>query len=94
MANSNIARVLEPPETLDNGLAEAMHILRAAGIKPYKGYVSFEPAIKFIGGSSEGFRAFAAAAKAGLPVSGIRKAWTVNNDGELAGPVWEIIFSH
>ena len=80
--------------TLDRELAKAVHVLRAAGIEPYKGYIASEPVIKFIGGPPEGFRAFSIALKAGLPVTGIRKVWTVSSEDELIGPVWEIIFSH
>lgn len=82
---------------LDEGIAEAVHILRAAGIETYEsceggeGHVFPEPTIRFLGDHSEGFRAFAAALKAGLPVYGIRRLWTVD-DQELTGPVWEIVF--
>lgn len=50
-----------------------------------------EPAIRFYGTSSDGFRALAVVRTFGLPVYALRRFWQVN-DGEVTGPQWEITF--
>lgn len=82
---------------MDAGIAPYVHILRREGIETYEsceggvGHCFPEPTIRFCGGKAEGFRAFAIAAAHGLPVLSVRRIWTVD-DGELTGPVWEIVF--
>lgn len=89
---------LELDMPMDEGIARYVHILRRAGIETYEsceggeGHVFAEPAIRFLGGPAEGFRAYAEATAHGLPVYALRRLWTVD-DGELTGPVWEIVFS-
>lgn len=84
---------------LDEGIAEAVHILRGAGIETYEsceggaGHVFPEPTVRFHGGPGEGFRAYGIAVSYGLPVRSVRRLWTVD-DGELTGPVWEMVFRH
>ncbi len=88
---------LELDMPMDAGIACAVHILREAGIETYEsceggtGHVFPEPTIRFLGGRGEGFKALAIAIERGLPVYGVRRLWTVD-DGELTGPVWEIVF--
>lgn len=88
---------LELDMPLDEGIAKAVHVLREAGIETTEscqggdGHVFPEPTVRFCGGPGEGFRAYAVAAANGLPVYGIRRIWTVD-DGELTGPLWEIVF--
>lgn len=88
---------LELDMPLDAGIAQAVHILRAGGIETYEsceggdGHAFPEPTVRFFGGPGEGFRAYAIAVQHGLPVYGIRRLWTID-DGELTGPVWEIVF--
>jgi len=47
--------------------------------------------VRFYGHREEGFRALAAALRAGLRVSALRRYWAVI-DGEPAGPHWELVF--
>lgn len=89
---------LELDMPLDEGIAEAVHLLRKEGIETIQsceggeGHVHAEPAITFCGGPGEGFRAYGIAAMYGLPVSDLRRVWSVV-DGELTGPEWQIVFS-
>ena len=88
---------LELDMPLDERIAHAVHVLRAAGVETCescqggKGHVFPEPTIQFHGGPGEGFRAYGIAIQNGLPVYGIRRLWTVD-DNELTGPVWEMVF--
>lgn len=85
----------EPP--LDAGIKRAVEILSKAGIETYESceggtdHSYPEPAIRFHGDRSEGFKALAIALQHNLPVSAIRRFWDVN-DGEPTGPYWEIVF--
>lgn len=80
---------------LDEGIAAFVKVLVEAGIETYEsceggeGHAYPEPTIRFHGGISEGFRAYAVALQYDLPVSAIRRTWNVV-DGELTGPTWEI----
>lgn len=84
---------------LDAGIAYAVHVLRDGGIETYEsceggsGHVFPEPTVRFHGGPGEGFRAYGVAVMYGLPVRSLNRIWTVD-DGELTGPVWEMIFRH
>ena len=86
----------DPP--LDAGISRAVTILQAAGIETFesceggKGHAYPEPTVRFHGDRSEGYRAFAAALLAGLPVSELRRIWVVLDD-ELTGPYWEMTFT-
>ena len=83
---------------LDKGIERAVLILVNAGIETYEsceggpGHSYPEPAIRFYGERAEGFRALAIALQHALPVSFIRRIWSIN-DGEPIGPDWEIVFS-
>jgi len=85
-------------DRLDAGIRPAVLALRAAGIETFEsceggeGHAFFEPTVRFHGHAAEGFRAVAAALDAGLPVSELRRVWSVL-DGELTGPCWELTFT-
>ncbi len=83
---------------LDPGIADAVHILREAGVETYEsceggdGHCFAEPTVRFHGPPSEGYRAFAIALQRGLPVYALKRLWTLD-DGELTGPDWELVFT-
>jgi hypothetical protein len=87
---------LELDMPLDAGIEQAVHALRAARIETYEsceggpGHVFPEPTIRFSGQPSEGYRAVAVALQAGLPIYALKRVWTIDN-GELTGPVWELV---
>lgn len=82
---------------LDSGIAEAVEVLRGAGIETFEscqggeGHAYPEPTVRFHGEISEGFRALAIAVQAQLPVAELRRVW-VMQDGEPVGPDWELVF--
>jgi hypothetical protein len=82
---------------LDPGIKHAVETLRAGGIETFEsceggeGHCYPEPTVRFHGGRGEGFRAIAVALQHALPVSCLRRIWTVN-DGEPTGPHWEMTF--
>lgn len=84
---------------LDPGIKPYVIALRSAGIETFEscqggeGHAFSEPTIRFYGGTSEGFKAFAAAKERGLPAFKVRLSYTVV-DGMLTGPWWEMVFSH
>jgi len=88
-------RTFAPP--LDEGIRRAVELFCRAGIETYesceggKGHAYPEPAIRFEGDRSEGFRALAVALQHGLPVSRLSRIWTIE-DGEPTGPTWEVVF--
>jgi hypothetical protein len=85
-----------PP--LDPGIEQAVLTLIDAGVETFEscegghGHAYPEPTVRFHGDTSEGFRALAAAMKAGLVVGELRRVWPVN-DGEPTGPWWELTFA-
>jgi hypothetical protein len=84
---------------LDEGIAKAVMILRRGGIETYEsceggpGHAFTEPTVRFSGNAWEGHKAFAIAMEHDLPVFQLHRAYSVV-DGELSGPVWEIVFRH
>lgn len=82
---------------LDSGICHAVEILRSAGVETFEscqggeGHVYPEPAVRFHGGSQEGFRALVVPLEAQLPVAELRRVWVVQ-DGEPVGPEWELVF--
>ena len=89
------AKDFDPP--LDPGIKRAVEILYKAGIETYEsceggpGHSYKEPAVRFHGDKSEGFRALAVALQNNLPVSALRRSWSIE-DYEPMGPAWEIVF--
>lgn len=86
---------LEP--ALDPGIKDAVIILVKAGIETTEscqggpGHSYPEPTIAFAGEYPEGFRALAVALQHGLPVSELRRVWSVES-GEPVGPEWKMTF--
>lgn len=83
---------------LDAGIARFVEVLAANGIETYEscqggmGHCFAEPSVRFHGNQCEGFRALSVAHNHGLPVSALRRVWSVI-DGEPTGPTWEMTFS-
>ena len=94
-AGARGGREFDPP--LDRGIRAAVEVLVGAGVETFEsceggpGHSYPEPTVRFHGGRSEGFRAFAAAILAGLPVTALKRVWPVA-DGEPTGPWWELTF--
>ena len=90
-----MSREYDPP--LDPGIAPMVELLQEHGIETYEscqggdGHSYSEPAVRFHGSRVEGFRALAVAIDHGLPVSDLRRFWSVI-DGEPVGPKWELTF--
>jgi hypothetical protein len=84
---------------LDPGIRTAVSALRAGGIETFEsceggvGHAYPEPTVRFFGHQSEGFRALDVALRAGLPVLGLKRVWTVL-ENEPTGPWWELTFFH
>jgi len=90
--------MVEPEyKKMDKGIALFVKILRDGGIETYEscegglGHSFPEPTIRLHGQISEGFKVLDIALKYGLPVSKIRRCWSVI-DKEPVGPHWEIVF--
>ncbi len=83
---------------LDPGIAPFVEILRNNGIETFEsceggnGHSYPEPTIRFGGTAGDGFRAFAIARDHALPISCLRRIWTITKDGEPVGPHWELVF--
>ena len=83
---------------LDEGITSHVITLQAAGVETFEscqggvGHAFDEPTVRFHGDVAEGFRALAAATRAGLPVASLRRVWTLI-DGEPTGPSWELTFT-
>ncbi len=90
---SSERKQFSPP--LDAGIAEAVTVLRAAGVETFEscegglGHAYPEPTVRFFGDQAEGFRALAAAMGGGLRISALRRTWPVL-DSEPTGPWWEL----
>jgi hypothetical protein len=82
---------------LDRWISYAVKVLRDGGIETYEsceggeGHSFRDPTVRFHGTRSDGFRALAIAQTVGLPVRALRRFWDIN-DGEPAGPYWELTF--
>ena len=89
---------LAPAEGLDHGIESFVNLLRAWGVETYEsceggpGHSYPEPAVRFFGSASEGFRALAVALQHALPVAALNRHWQVI-DGEPTGPNWELTFT-
>ena len=83
---------------LDKDIEKAVLILRENGIETYEscqggdGHAYTEPAIRFHGEYSEGFKAFSIAIQNGLPVAQLNRVYEYQ-DNELKGPWWELVFT-
>ncbi len=82
---------------LDRFISYAVKVLRDAGIETFescdggRGHCFPEPAIRFSGNYGKGFAALSVAMDYGLPVSGLRRYWSIE-DGQPVGPDWEMTF--
>lgn len=81
----------------DAGIREPLTILMAGDFETYEsceggpGHAYPEPTIRFHGGPSEGFAAFAWLRANGVTPTNLRRIWTIE-DGEPHGPTWEMTF--
>ena len=88
---------LELDMPLDVGIPPAVHLFRGAGLCTIEscqcgpGHPFPEPTVRIGGTHADGFRAYALAIEAGLPVRSISRVWFID-DGELTGPYWDIVF--
>ena len=85
----------EPP--LDAGIVDAVVALRSAGIETFESceggqsHAYPEPTVRFHGDDAEGFAALAAAMKADLSISELRRVWPIVGYCPT-GPWWELVF--
>lgn len=90
--------VKDDRDALDKGIERAVHTLMDAGVETFesceggRGHAYPEPAVRFHGDRSEGYRALAVAIRGGLRVAELRRVWPVQ-DGEPTGPWWEMTFT-
>ena len=83
---------------LDREISYAVKVLYEAGIETSEsceggdGHSFPEPTVQFFGDGAEGYRAVTIALQFGLPVSDLRRVWSVIGS-ELTGPHWEMTFS-
>jgi hypothetical protein len=90
-----VARKRERP--IDRGILREVTILRDNGIETFEsceggsGHSFPEPTVRFHGGQAEGFKALAVALQNGLRVDQLRRYYQIQN-GEPAGPYWELTF--
>ncbi len=90
---------MSDPLPLDPGIKPYVEILQKEEVETFEscqggeGHACPEPMVRFHGTSSEGYRAFAVALDYGLPVLTLNRGWH-NNNGELTGPYWELVFRH
>jgi hypothetical protein len=90
-------RIVNPAYPLDEGIADYVQALAAAGVETFEscqggdGHAFFEPTIRFHGHRGEGFRALGIALQMGFKVSELRRVWSIQ-DGEPTGPCWELTF--
>src|ERR1700687_4124294 len=85
------------PGRLDLGIRRAVERLQSCGIETFEsceggpGHSYPEPAVRFHGGPSEGWRALAACLAIDLPVLCLRRYWHVLDHTDVTGPYWEIV---
>ena len=84
-----------PP--LDSGIAEVVHILRAAGVETFEsceggpGHAFPEPTVRFHGNVGAGHLALGVVMTHALPVSELRRTWSIEEKCPT-GPCWELVF--
>lgn len=92
------AKELYFEEPLDEGISEIVLILIANGVETYEsceggqGHAYPWPTVRFTGSSAEGLRALSVALSHGLPVSQLRRTWSIK-DELIHGPWWEMTFN-
>ncbi len=81
---------------LDEGIRDAVLVLRSAGVETFEScegggdHPFAEPTVRFHGSRSEGYKAFAIAADAGLKVQSLQRVWPII-EGEVTGPWWQLV---
>ena len=98
METTEHSEVVAPSiDDLDGGIRGYVEVLRGAGVETFESCQggaehSFpEPTVRFHGEYGDGFRAYSIARAHGLPVSELRRVYC-QEDGELKGPWWELVF--
>lgn len=83
---------------LDPGIRHYVDVLDRNGVETFEsceggeGHAFPDPAVRFHGQRSAGWRALQVALDHALPISELRRYWYML-DGEPCGPHWEITFS-
>src|SRR5947209_13267245 len=83
---------------LDRFISYAVKVLLDHRIETFescdggKGHCYREPTIRFCGNHGKGFAALSVAMDYGLPVTNLRRCWTIQ-DGQPTGPDWEMTFT-
>lgn len=96
-ASPNKPRIVDPAYPLDEGIADYVQALAAAGVETFEscqggeGHACLEPTIRFHGQRGEGFRALGIALQMGFRVSELRRVWPIL-DGDPTGPYWVMTF--
>ena len=84
--------------TLDPGIRRAVQALIEAGIETFEsceggsGHSYPEPAVRFHGGTGEGWRALGVCLALHLEPTNLRRVWYVLDRNDPTGPYWEITF--
>jgi hypothetical protein len=92
---ATIMKKFYPP--LDQGIKREVEILSSNGVETYesceggKGHSYPDPAVRFHGNPSAGWKALQVALDHALPVHELRRVWTIR-DSEPTGPTWEMVF--
>jgi len=82
---------------LDSEIRPMVRALRAHDVETFEscqggtGHAYPVRTVRFHGEKDEGFRAYAAAIREGLPVDALRRVWLTVGE-ELTGPYWEMTF--
>jgi len=97
MTNARPLPVVGLPSDMDPGIRGYVEILQARGVETCQsceggpGHSYPVPTIEFDGDRGEGFRALGIALTHALPVSELRRTWSIN-EMEPAHPVWVMVF--
>lgn len=98
LTDEELATKICPGSPIDLGIVRALAILINAGVETYEscqggeGHAYFEPSVRFHGGHYAGWHALAAAQTYRLPVTRLRRFWSIE-ENEPVGPYWELVFS-
>ena len=98
LVREQTAMVTDIETAPDEGIADAVTVLREVGIATYesceggRGHSFPEPTVRFRGDHAEALRAVAACLDHELGVQSLRRVWWVTH-GELEGPWWEVTFT-
>lgn len=82
---------------IDAGIEHEVRVLHENHVETFEscqggpGHGFTEPTVRFHGGDAEGLRALSVALTFGLPVSTLRRYWSIEG-GLPHGPLWEMTF--